>query len=58
MYLILAKGYKNADVHILRIKKTGKIWPSMKDPGNGMGAKNISDLILKRILKTKNPTKE
>ena len=61
MYLILAKEYKNADVHILIIKKTGKIWPGMKDPRSGMGAKNISDLILKEmhgILKTKNPTKE
>ena len=61
MYLILAKEHKNADAHILIIKKTGKIWPGMKDPGSGMGAKNISDLILKEmhgILKTKNPTKE
>ena len=56
MYLILAKEHKNSDVHILIIKKTGKIWPGMKDPGSGMGAKNISDLILKEmhgILKTK-----
>ena len=33
----------------------------MKDAGNGMGVKNISDLVLKEIhgiLKTKNPTKE
>ena len=33
----------------------------MKDVGNGMGVKNISDLVLKEIhgaCKTKNPTKE
>ena len=49
MYLISAKGYKNADVHFLRIKKTGEIWPSIKDVGSGMGVKNISDLVLKEM---------
>ena len=41
MYLISAEEHKNADVHILTIKKTGEIWPSMKGVGNGMGVKNI-----------------
>ena len=61
MYLISREGYKNADVHILIIKKTGKIWSSMKDSGSGICVKNISDLILKEVqgvLTTKNPTKE
>ena len=61
MYLISAEGYKNAGVYSLRIQKTGKIWPTMKDVGNGMGIKNISDLVLKEIhsvLETKNHTKE
>ena len=61
MYLISAEGYKNAGVHFLIIKKTGEIWPSMKDVGKGMGVKNISDLVLKEIYgicETKNPTKE
>ena len=49
MYLISAEGYKNAGVYSLRIQKTGKIWPTMKDVGNGMGIKNISDLVLKEI---------
>ena len=31
MYLVSAEGYKNAGVHILVIRKTGKIWVSMKD---------------------------
>ena len=60
MYLISAKGYKNADVHFLRIKKTGEIWPSIKDVGSGMGVKNISDLVLKEIhsiCETKKPYK-
>ena len=49
MYLISAEGYKNAGVHCLKIRKTGEIWPSMKDVGNGLGVKNISDLVLKEI---------
>ena len=48
MYLISAEAYKNADVHIL-IKKTSEIWPSMQDVENGMGVKNVSDLVLKEI---------
>ena len=61
MYLISAEGYKNADIYILIIKKTGEIWPSMKCVGIGMGVKNISDIVLKEIYgicETKNPTKE
>ena len=60
MYLISGEGHKNVDVHILIIKKTGEIWTSMKDPGSGMGVKNISDLVLKEmhgILKNKKPYK-
>ena len=61
MYLISAEGYKNAGVHILAIKKTGEIWVSMKYVHDGLGVKNMSDLILKEIhgiSETKNPTKE
>ena len=59
MYLIPAEGYKNADVHILRVQITGEFWPSIKGIGNGMGVKNISDLVLKKIYgicETKSPT--
>ena len=49
MYLLSAEGYKNADVHILIIKKTDKIWPRMKGVGNGMVLKNTFDLVLKEI---------
>ena len=49
MYLISDEGYKNAGVHFLKIRKTDEIWSSMKDVGNGLGVKNISDLVLKEI---------
>ena len=61
MYLILAEGYKNENVHILKVIETNEIWTSMKDCGSGMGVKNISDLVLKEIhgvCKIKNHTKE
>ena len=49
MNLISAERYKKAGVHFLKIKKTGELWVSMKDVGDGLGVKNISDLILKEI---------
>ena len=61
MCLILTKGYENAGVHFLRVRKTGKIWTSMKNILNSLGVKNMSDLILKEIYdiyETKNLTKE
>ena len=61
MYLVSAEGYKNADVHFLKVIKTNKIWASMKDSGRGMGVKNISDLVFKKIYgicETKNPIKK
>ena len=57
MYLISVEGYKNVGVYILIIKKTGEIWVSMKNVHNGLGVKNMSDLVLKElygIFKTKN----
>ena len=49
MYLISTKGYQNAKVHHLKIRKTDEIWVSMKDIGDGLGVTNISDLVLKEI---------
>ena len=49
MNLISTEGYKNAKVHFLKIRKTGEIWVSMKDIGDGLCVKNISDLVLKDI---------
>ena len=53
MYLISAR--------FLTIRITSEIWVNMKDVGSGMGVKNISDLVLKKIYgicETKNPTKK
>ena len=61
MYLISAEGYKNADIHFLRVRKTGEIWVSMKNVHTGLVLKNIFDLVLKEIhgiCETKNNTKE
>ena len=46
MYLMSAEGCKNAGVHFLRVRKTGEMWSIMKE---GLGVKNMSDLILKEI---------
>ena len=47
MNLISAEGYKKAKVPFLKIRKTGELWINMKDVGDGLGVKNISDLVLK-----------
>ena len=31
------------------LRKTGELWVSMKDGGDGLGVKNICDLVLKEI---------
>ena len=45
MYLTSAEGYKNTGVHILVIKNTDKIWASLKNIQDGLGVRNMSDLI-------------
>ena len=47
MNLISAKAYENAKVYNIQVKND--LWVSMKDVGNGLGVKNISDLVLKEI---------
>ena len=49
MFLISGQGYTNAKVHRLKIRKNGELWISIKDIGDGLGVKNISDLVLKEI---------
>ena len=49
MNLISAKGYNNANVNLLKIRERNELWISIKDVGNGLAVKNISDLILKEI---------
>ena len=50
MNLISAEGYTSVKVLFLKIEKTGEIWVSMKDVGDGLCVKNISDLVLKEIF--------
>ena len=40
MVLTSAEGYENV---FLKIRKTGELWINMKDVGDGLGVKNISD---------------
>ena len=47
MSLITIEGYENAKVHNISVKK--ELWISMKNVGNDLGVKNISDLVLKEI---------
>ena len=49
MDLISDKGYENGGVSHIIIKKTIELWIGMKDVGDGLGIKNISDLVLKEI---------
>ena len=49
IYLISAEGYEKAGVGLLRIKKTVESWTKMKDVQDGLGVKNMSDLVLKEI---------
>ena len=47
MSLISAKAYEDAKVYSIQVKN--HLWVSMKDVANGLGVKNISDLVLKEI---------
>ena len=49
MNLISVEGYKNAGVNLLKIRKTDDFWINMKNVGDGLGVKNISDLVFKKI---------
>ena len=47
MSLIPDKAYENAKVHTIQVKNDLQV--SMKDVGNGLGIKIISDLVLKEM---------
>ena len=47
MDLISVEGYKNAKVHTIQVKND--LWIGIKDIGNGLRVKNISDLVLKEM---------
>ena len=46
--LISIEGYENANVVCLK-NKNGDLWVIIKDIKDGLGVKNISDLVLKEI---------
>ena len=48
MDLVSIEGYENAKVICLK-NKNGDLWVIMKGVRNGLGVKNISDLVLKEI---------
>ena len=53
--------YKNTKVYFFKKRKNGKTWVTMKNVHNGLGVKNMSDLVLKEIYGrygTKKLTKE
>ena len=43
MDLITAEAYENAKVHFIRVKND--LCVSIKDAGNCLGVKNLSDLV-------------
>ena len=60
MDLISIEGYENAHVICLK-NKNGDLWVIMKNVKDGLGVKNMSDLVLKEICgvyKKKNLSKE
>ena len=60
MDLISIEGYENAKVIFLK-NKNGHLWVIMKSVKDGLGVKNMSDLVLKEIYgayKKKKLTKE
>ena len=60
MDLISIEAYENAKVICLR-NKSGDLWVIIKDVKNGLGVKNMSDVVLKEIYgvyKKKNFTNE
>ena len=49
MDLTSDERYKNAEVNFWKIRKTDEIWVNMKNVHDGLGVKDMSDLVLKEI---------
>ena len=61
MVVITAEAYKNAGVDIITIKNKELFWVKTSDVQNGLGLKNVPDLVRKEIcgiFETKDLTKE
>ena len=58
---IKVKNYTEPNVFTIKIGNKNLFWVKMNDVQNGLGVKNISDLVRKEIpgiFETKNPTKD
>ena len=61
MVVITVENYLNAIVHTITVKNKELFWVKIVDVEDGLGVKNISDLVRKEIqgiYETKCPTKE
>ena len=61
MVLITVQSYIDAKVHTITVGNRKIFWVKMIDLQNGLGIKNISDLVRKNIqgiYETKNPTEQ
>ena len=61
LYVPAVKNYQTARVHTITFNNKELFWVKMIDVQNGLGIKNIFDLVRKRIygiFETKNPTKK
>ena len=50
IYLISIEGYENANIICLK-NKNSDLWVIMKNVKEGLGVKNMSDLVLKEIYR-------
>ena len=61
MVVIIIENCANAKVHTIEVENRELFWIKMTDIQNGLGLKNMSDLVRKEIhgiFNTNNPTKE
>ena len=61
MVAITVKAYENAGVHIITVENKKLFCVTMIDVQNGLGIKNISDLLRQETcgwFETKNPTEK
>ena len=61
MVVVTVEAYKNAGVYIITVKNEELFWIKTSDVQNGLGFKNVLDLVRKEvcdIFETKNLTKE
>ena len=50
MVVITVEAYENAEVHTIKVNNKKLFWVKMTDVQDGLGIKNISDLLRKEIF--------